>query len=552
MTHHREQHQILIPAIGWVVGCIWFFTAIEASHAYTPDSPEIKHIIERGMEYLQGSFASEYRLGGKCLIGLCFWKTGRPIDHPAIQAAIKKCRDDEGRKHDQMYDPSIAAIFLCEMEAAQPELHDLAEVYLKKVLSKQKQHGGFGYDGMQTGDTSQTQYASLALWMAAHHGHQVPNEAVERLAGWLVRTQDPTGTWSYQGNDPGVFQRVQQNPSDRRLSLHVGGAGAMYIVADLLGLTSAAQPEAERKLPPALRAVGKEDDDKRAPRKHLVLKLFDAQLVRRALADGDQFFAKNYAINPAHQLHYYLYGLERYQSFRELAAGREEAEPKWYNEGCEMLMSTQQSTGAWPASGDNTVISSTFALLFLARSSKKSFAGIPSLSDGVLLGGMGLPKNTADIVERDGKLVETPLAGSIDELLALIEKPNAPLDQLIDPTQPLALDGDVTKRAGQITKLRALVSAGDFNTRLLAVKTLGRARQLDSAPILIYALTDPISQTNPDLRIILEADRGLRFLSRKFGGVGLPSDPKPQDIQTAIKAWKDWYKSIRPDAEFLD
>jgi len=51
---------------------------------------------------------------------------------------------------------------------------------------------------------------------------------------------------------------------------------------------------------------------------------------------------------------------------------------------------------------------------------------------------------------------------------------------------------------------------------------------------------------------VLEADRGLRFLSRKFGGVGLPDEPTARDIQAAIKAWKEWYKTIRPEAEFLD
>jgi hypothetical protein len=319
-------------------------------------------------------------------------------------------------------------------------------------------------------------------------------------------------------------------------------------------LTQSAQdPAVERKVPPALRAVGEKEDEKKPRRKLAPLTLFDAQLARRAIAEGDRYFADNYTISPKVQVHYYLYGLERYQSFKELAAGKAEPEPKWYNDGCQFLLSTQNQTGLWPASGDQHYTATAFAILFLCRSSHKSIASIvPSLGAGVLLGGMGLPPNTADITERDGKVVETPLAGSIDELLAMIEKPNPDLDQLVDARKPLALDSDVTKRAGQITVLRSLVSAGDFNARLLAVRTLGRARSLDNVPILIYALSDPISPSNPDYRIVLEADRGLRFLIRKFQGVGLPEKPSAGDIQAAIRAWKDWYKSVRPDAEFLD
>ena len=271
-------------------------------------------------------------------------------------------------------------------------------------------------------------------------------------------------------------------------------------------------------------------------------------LARKAIADGDQFFTQNYKVDPGYQLHYYLYGLERYQSFKELAAGRFEKEPKWYNDGCTLLMNTQEpANGLWKESGDTHIISTCFAVLFLSRSSRKTITQVnPNLGQGVLLGGMGLPPNTADLTERDGKVVESPLAGSIDELLAMIEKPNAELDQLVDSREALTLDGDVTKRAGQVVRLRALVSAGNYDARMVAVRTLGRTRELDNVPVLIYALTDP------DLRIVLQADRGLRFVSRKFSGVGLPAAPTGQDVQAAIKGWKAWYKSVRPEAEFLD
>lgn len=528
-----------------MVAC-WGLAALERpAHALTPDSPQVVESIEKGLGYLQTSASTEIRLGGKCLIGLCFYKNRRPISHPLIQEATEYCRStSKNLVNESVYSLGLAVIYLCELETEQPQLRDLAQTYLNTLLKRQKPHGGWGYEGMKTGDTSQTQYAALALWMASKHGHDVPGDAIERLCGWLVRTQDPSGTWAYQGNDPGGYQRINQS-DQKRLSLHVAGAGSIYIAADLLGLNRVPETGQESKLPPALRAVGQEDEAK-AP-KRATLKMFDPQLVRKSMSDADQFMTKNYDIAPKEQLHYYLYGLERYQSYKELAAGRPpDPEPKWYNDGAAHLLATQNGQGLWVASGDTHIISTCFAILFLSRSAGKSIGKIEDLGQGVLLGGMGLPPNTADLAERDGKLVETPLAGSIDELLAVIEKPNPELDQLIDPTQPLKLDGDVTKRSGQITRLRALVGSGDYNTRLLAVRTLGRARELDNVPVMIYALTDP------DPRIVREADRALRFLSRKFEGVGLPDQPTPQDIETAAKAWKAWYKSVRPEAEFLD
>jgi hypothetical protein len=187
-------------------------------------------------------------------------------------------------------------------------------------------------------------------------------------------------------------------------------------------------------------------------------------------------------------------------------------------------------------------------VLTLLRSTKKTIASVAAkLGDGVLLGGMGLPKNTADLQERDGKIVDSLLAGTIDELMASIEKGNRPeLERLAESSARWKLDSDVTRRSGEIAKLRSVVSGGSFESRFLAVRTMARVRELDNVPVLIFALSDP------DMRIVREADKGLRFISRKLDGVGIPEEPKPTDAKNGIAAWRTWYLSIRPNAEFLD
>jgi HEAT repeat protein len=92
--------------------------------------------------------------------------------------------------------------------------------------------------------------------------------------------------------------------------------------------------------------------------------------------------------------------------------------------------------------------------------------------------------------------------------------------------------------------MRRLAHAESFAVRMTAVKTLASIRELDNVPTLIYALSDP------DLRVMKTARDGLRFSSRKLGGFGLRDEPTPKERSEAIKAWKQWYLAIRPEAFF--
>jgi hypothetical protein len=508
----------------------------------TPESPEVKRVVDRALAWLQKQ--NDERLGGKCLIGLSFYKANPGLNHPKVAAALEACRSGVNNPSDDNYSLGLALIFLCETDAKGNR--QLIERYVATLLKRQKANGSWGYEGGDIGDTSQIQYPTLGLWLAFNSGIDVPMGVIERDCAWLVRTQDPSGAWGYQGKDPGNFQRVAQD--EVRHSLAAAGLGSLYICADLLGITGVKgtdQSNEVSELPPALRPLA--EPDPKVRRRNYVTKAIDHQLVRRAMADGNKWLQQNYTVESTNWNHYYLYALERYHSFRELAEGQAEAEPRWYNDVFAMLARTQMPEGYWSGQ-DYDTIATCFSVMVLLRSARKTIKKYGGdLGQGVLLGGLGLPPNTADLRERDGRIVETAFTGSIDELIATIENSDDPeLAASADSVQPPTLDSDVTKRSGQIARLRALVSAGEYPSRLVAVRALGRARDLDNVPILIYALTDP------DVRIVREADKGLRFISRKFQGVGLPPDPKPDEIKTAIAGWKAWYQSIRPNAAFLE
>ena len=509
--------------------------------ALSPDSPEVKALTDKGLGFLEK--ASDDRLGGKCLIGLSFLKAGRSTGHPKIVEAVNACQSSvsmlggDGSGVDN-YSVGLALVFLLEVD---PSRHrSLATRYLQELLHRERRPGGWGYAGSQTGDTSQTQYPTLGLWLAINSGFSVPMDAVQRTCGWLLRTQDPSGAWGYQGEDPGHYRRVTQQ--EVRPALAAAGLCSLYICADLLKINQA-KPKEESSVPSALKPVGDPLETKSRP----AVSDLDVRIVRQAMADGDAWFRRHYGVESEGHTHYYLYALERYYSFRESSEKTTDTNPRWYNDMVAYLKKSQQESGSWNGD-DGEAVCTSFAVLALLRSAKKTIATmVARLGDGVLVGGLGLPKNTADLQEKDGKIVESDSTGTIDELLTTIEKGNTPeLQRLTESQARWKLDSDVTKRSGEINRLRAVVAAGSFESRLLAVRALGRVRDLDNVPVLIYALSDP------DMRVVLEADRGLRFISRKLDGVGLPEEPKPEHARAAIAAWKTWYRSIRPTAEFLD
>jgi hypothetical protein len=523
----------------WLAIMLVMCVAAPAS-AFTPDSPEVKVITERALTWLETQ--DDERLGGKCLIGLSFFKAGRPLTHPKVVAARNACQSSIGGdiKSVDNYSIGLALVFLLETD---PEGNrSLAYRYVEELLRRQQQPGGWGYEGSATGDTSQTQYPTLGLWLAVNNNYEVPNDAIQRDCGWLLRTQDPTGAWGYQGNDPGHYNRVNQ--SEIRPALVAAGLGSLYMCVNLLKIPETAPQEEKRDVPSALKPVG----DPLEPKRPAGVSSLDIKIVRKAINDGNAWFRSNMSLESEGHTHYYFYAYERYQSFRELAEKYVDPSPRWYNDVFEVLKKSQEPDGYWYGGSDGAAVNTSFAVLTLVRSAKKTIATVVAkLGDGVLLGGLGLPKNTADLQEREGKIVESALTGTIDELLATIEKGNTPeLQRLTESASRWKLDGDVTKRTGEISRLRAVVAAGSFESRLLAVRALGRVRELDNVPVLIYALSDP------DMRVVREADKGLRYISRKLDGVGLPEEPRPEQARAAITAWKAWYQSIRPSAEFLD
>ena len=511
--------------------------------AATPESKEVRAVIERGLQYL--STTTDPRLGGKCLIGLAFLKDGVTDEaHPKIKEAVDAClaatKPQASAINADIYSTGIAAIFLCTLN---PSKYNPEIVKLRDSLEyRQKSCGGWGYPDKETGDTSMTQYAVLAYWEMSSVGIPTSLESTERVADWLIRTQDPDGNWGYQGKEANKYETlklVKQDPN--RLGMTAAALGCTYMVADLLGLAEL-ESTRDSSLPPALKPLKRQQG--------VLTRKIDPRLLKAAQERGGSWMRKNYKIDPDGFTHYYMYALERYQSFFEASVGRSIREPTWYNEGFEFLKKNQQPNGLVKAKQEGyDAVNTAFSVLFLLRSTKKAIERAKTFGEGAMLAGRGLPASDKLRI-RGGQIVPQDVSQSTQELIDILFAP--------DHAQFAAIAADVEllkmrlnaaepkDRGEHFQRLRTLVMRGTAEARIAAVKVLSQVKDLESSPALIAALDDP------DWQVVLAADEGLRFMGRKTKSVPLGDKSDAKARAAAIAHWKSWYVTVQPDAEFAN
>jgi hypothetical protein len=514
----------------FAVAMIWCALA-EPCLAVKPASPEVRKLIDKGVIFLEKD--DESRFGGRCLVAMTLLKTGKSVEHPKVYAAIAECEkmakeSAVDKNTEDIYALGVATLFLCELDVS--KYGDEINYFLNVLKHRQKSHGGWGYEGQGTGDTSMTQYGVLSAWTAKQLGLSVADEVIEKVANWLIRTQDPSGGWGYQGVDPGSYEKVAQ--SEVRLSLTTAALGSTLIAANLLGIID--MEDSGDELPPALVLVPEErpGDEK--------IKV-EGHRLREAVSTGTGWFRKNYTISPDGFTHYYLYALERFMSFKELADGKKIDEATWYNEGYKYLSETQKEDGSWISSG-GAQVDTAFSILFLLRSTRKAIEKVQSFGEGTLVGGRGLPKDTANVKLRGGRLVAQNQTQAVDEMIKALGDPDDPeLDFMAENPDKVELSKDEKVRIGQLKQLRQVVRTGAPKARLAAVKALGQSRDVQYVPLLIYAITDP------DPQVCVAADQALRFMTRRFHGQTLKVPPDPASQDAAVAQWKEWFMKIYPD-----
>lgn len=513
------------------------FSVTSPALALSPSSPEVQELVAKGIDYLENK-AKETRLGGQCLIALAMMKSDRPESKWVAKAEAACIAASRGGEKFDVYSNGLAIIFLCELSPN--KYKDLIKFYMGALKRRQKPHGGWGYDRTHTtGDTSQTQYGSLSYWEAHHAGILVDRESATKLGDWLISTQDPSGGWGYQGELAEGGSRVKQ--SKITCSMVSAAMGSCLITADLFGLlqeeTTTPETESASFVPSGLRLPGQPAIQKKEKLPPLRSADFNKQGLFKAIQDGDDWMKKNYKVDVGRYVCYYLYALERYKSFYELLEGNSPEDPKWYRDGFEFLKENQAADGSW-SEGCDRGPDTAFSILFLLRSTQRMLR--KNLGEGQMFSGRGAPKKLATAKLSRGQVVVKQTSAAVGDLLSLLDEgKNEQLDALANDPAALMVgkveDAD-TRRLAQVAR------SGEPTARVLAVRALARTGSLNHVPTLIYALTDP------DPRVVLQARDGLRFISRRFDGFGLPNDYSDAQRYEVIDKWKEWYQKLQPNA----
>ena len=539
---------------------------VEAQIKYSPDDAAVQQIAKQGIDWLNKRFeARDKNTNADVLLcGLAAIEYAKryneplPIDGPIVSRALayaNQALDPNAEKgsfriKNNIYQHALALIIYCECDDVRYKSE--IETLLNMIEGRQQKDGAINYVGREGlgGDTSQTQYAALSLWVAKEHGFDVNIQTGKGLLNWLCNEINEEGTWYYHSKD----QKPTHPENHLRPSLHCSGLSSTYLLADFLQLNGAKsgganQVIANLGLPPSV-SIHVPDADGKVKRKTGPLTSFDRGRLRSTQLTGNKWLADNWTLKSEKWNFYYLYALERYAYFREAVEQEVSEIPTWYDQGVDHLKSVQSNAGNWAkdAKSSSTTINTAFAIMFLVRASEV-LAG--DTVEGVMNGNVGFAVDKKLTFNKDGTVsAQSPIKG-VEDVLGLLEAgvDDNDLDFVLQSLAPVIgqmADRTDKSHSEQLAFLRGLLSDQNPRMRQIAVRLLAGQQAIENAPALIYALSD----SSYDVRI--EAHNGLRLISRRIDTINLPENPTQQDFESVKGQWTDWYLSVNPGAKLLE
>lgn len=519
--------------------------------AYTPEDAVVKQMVNRGCAYLEGLPASK-DAGETAFRAYAHYKAKHNESAPIVVAGIKAAKGiitdaaGGGHHHKINYDTSVATLLLAAIDANGNRSY--LEKSQKYFNSVQLGHGGFSYPEEANGDVSQVQYVLLAIWTLDRAGLPLDYDRVAKAMKWLLRVQDLRGTWPYHGVDPGPGKPLQRQEKVG-YSMALAGASSLLIAGDALRIWGdTVDDDKDPKIPGLPKAIKLYVEDKNVDRRKR--SAISKEPIFRSIGLMEAWKKQNpYKRTSMLDWYYYqLYTQERYESFIEIANARaKDKSPAWYNRGVEELKKYQGGDGGWSdRSHSPPPISTCFAILFLVRSTQKA---IFTIVGGGSIGGQGFGKDVEKAKLVGGKAQGPKSNETMADLLKLLEDEDADVNGGKSVPEALVLSGKdkPADRAAELDRLeRLLRGSRSWQARRVAAKTLGKSDEMRVVPAMIYALSDG------DDSVKMYARDGLRFISRKFDGFGMPDKPDYAEQSEAQRQWRDWYRTMKPGYEFLD
>jgi hypothetical protein len=412
----------------WLSGVAGCLLALAPAVAAPTRDEAIQKAVDRGVAYLKAaqnadgtwpfsghrSAEPNHPVGVSALVGLALLECDVPVDDPVIENAASVVRA-QVRGLSDTYDLALAVLFLDRL--ANPNDHELIESIAQCLLAGQSGGGGWGYTcplvpgdaearrlrtrsdnrpasaggegspgpgrrrrggmdgaggprgnfqplgGME--DNSNTQFATLALWVARRHGVQV-DRALAAVEQRFRRTQNPDGGWSYwpspsMARAGGIMGSTASMTCAGLLGLAVGYGVSLDAVLRTEGRSGPDAPAAaDRKpLPDPSR-----DDVVRGGIRFVSLQLEPALLSNHVGGvPGPRGRGGNRIGNPLGSEYYFLWSLERVAVVYGLkTVGKKD----WFALGSTYLLRTQERDGSW-AGNLGQIVDTCFALFFLRR-----------------------------------------------------------------------------------------------------------------------------------------------------------------------------------------
>jgi hypothetical protein len=298
----------------------------------------------------------DWAVGQTALVSLALLSAGESHQTPELTKAIAFIKSAKISPGYQTYAVALRACVLAQLtEAAKrPELRMDVQWLLKAMIDDGPNNGLYTY-GMPTGpqpaDYSNSQYGVLGAWYAAEAGVEIPFSFWRRAEnGWRMG-QQKDGGWPYL---PG-----EQDSS--YASMTAAGAATLFITADYLHARDAYdlfRPANNAAIDRAIAWLGDHFAvDYNPGRDSPPNRQTD---VLNAFLDPNRHVA-------GFNLPYMLFGYER---VGEASGLTRLGTHRWFDEGADFLLRTQQSDGSWSADGSisgSLEVESAYALLFLSR-----------------------------------------------------------------------------------------------------------------------------------------------------------------------------------------
>lgn len=543
----------------WIISAAVFLAAanISAQDAgLRIDSPPVLESVRKGIQYLEKSGNNEKRLGGVALMGLAALKAGEDEQHPMIRRAVDEIRkriNNAGiysvtESDAPIYSTGIAIIFLGDLDPI--KYRNEIRAMSRFMHDSQRTDGAWTYltsgspDAYATGDMSMTQYGVMSLWVLKQNGFPVSEQAVHRVARWLMIAQNENGQYAYMTTISPDFRTASGD--SYKPSTTAAGMASVYACRELYGMNPTHTPGNE-ELPEVFRRLPKEGEDVPATNK-FTLRIPKNEFMK-IQKRGDDWLVNQFEPIPNNlsYLYYYLYAMERYWSFREIAENKPiQQSPYWYNVAAKFIIAQQHSDGHWYG-GCGREVDTSFAILVLLRSTRKSInrENKPLLGGGNMQGGRGLPKTTDNIRIKDGKVISFSESLNTEQLGDRLAELHDLSDEELDQFAQLSgheLDSLLKK---QKSNIRNMLSAKNASTRFATVKLLGKSNDINNAPVLILAIDDE------DYQVARTAHESLLRITRNPNGAAFPTENDSnyeRKRKELIANWKKWYKEIDPNA----